>query len=182
MPSTSTLTQPWLATGYTLFAAHGPDALRVEQIARIVGKSKSSFYHHFADMEVFTNLLLEMHMDRCREIAAREKECQNIDPELIDILVEVKEDILFNRHLRINRQNAQFQHYLQLTTQQMAEAFLDLWARELGLEDKPALVRSLFEHSIENFYLQLTDQTLTHEWLRSYFEQVRKMVGDFKKL
>lgn len=52
---------PWVEAGYQLFAEHGPKGLKVEVIARHVKKSKSSFYHHFSDLEVFTEELLFFH-------------------------------------------------------------------------------------------------------------------------
>ena len=41
----------WIKTGYEAFAILGENALKIEQLARETGKSKSSFYHHFADTE-----------------------------------------------------------------------------------------------------------------------------------
>ena len=72
---------PWIEAGYELFAAQGPDGLRVETLARKVGISKSSFYHHFADIDVFTERLLEWHLDRAVEIAGRARDCRTFDPD-----------------------------------------------------------------------------------------------------
>ncbi|MEM7514864.1 MAG: TetR/AcrR family transcriptional regulator, partial [Bacteroidota bacterium] len=55
------LIEPWLKAGYDIFSQEGPGGLKVERLARIVGKSKSSFYHHFADLEIYTSFLLEYH-------------------------------------------------------------------------------------------------------------------------
>jgi AcrR family transcriptional regulator len=43
----------------------------VERLAKDVGISKSSFYHHFADVEVFVNQLLLYHLKRAEMIAER---------------------------------------------------------------------------------------------------------------
>jgi AcrR family transcriptional regulator len=43
----------WIQAGYALFAEQGPSALKIEVLAKMVGISKSSFYHYFADLEVF---------------------------------------------------------------------------------------------------------------------------------
>lgn len=64
--------QPWILAGYELFAIDGPTGLKVEVISRKVNKSKSSFYHHFADLEVFTEYLLNYHMERAKAIAQLE--------------------------------------------------------------------------------------------------------------
>jgi AcrR family transcriptional regulator len=44
--------QPWINHGYRTFAYEGPTGLKVERLARQVGKSKSSFYHLFADLDI----------------------------------------------------------------------------------------------------------------------------------
>ena len=49
--------KPWIIKGYELFANKGSLGLKVEVISKAVNKSKSSFYHHFADIEVFLELL-----------------------------------------------------------------------------------------------------------------------------
>ncbi|MFZ4399682.1 MAG: TetR/AcrR family transcriptional regulator, partial [Bacteroidales bacterium] len=40
----------WIIKGYETFAFFGENGLKVEQLAKSVGISKSSFYHHFADL------------------------------------------------------------------------------------------------------------------------------------
>ncbi len=97
----------WIETGYQTFALEGPKGLKVERISKAVGKNKSSFYHHFADLEVFTSLLLEHHIEQSKMVAAKESDCSDIE-ELIDVLILYKIDLLFNRQLRINRENIEF--------------------------------------------------------------------------
>ncbi len=43
----------WIKTGYEIFALSGENGLKIEVLAKKVGISKSSFYHHFADLEIF---------------------------------------------------------------------------------------------------------------------------------
>jgi len=42
----------WVKTGYKIFALNGQGEIKIERLAKIVGKSKSSFYHHFADLDL----------------------------------------------------------------------------------------------------------------------------------
>ena len=88
--------KPWILAGYEIFAYKGPIALKVEVLARIVGKNKSSFYHHFADLEVFIEILLDYHLDRAAIIAKQESECKNVVPELLLLILEVKQDLFFD--------------------------------------------------------------------------------------
>ncbi len=171
----------WLNTGYNLFAHEGPAGLKVEVIARVVQKSKSSFYHHFADLEVFTGLLLDRHLHRSEELAIKERQCQVIDPELIDLMLAYKVDLLFNRQLRVYRDNPAFHDCLERSNRMVEAAFLDLWVRDLGLQNKPTLARQLYEHSLDNFYLCITEQNLNKTWLTQYFEQINTLVAHIKQ-
>ena len=171
---------PWIQAGYRLFAMQGPQGLKVEVIARQVQKSKSSFYHHFADLEVFMEHLLNFHLEQAAIIAEKERSCQNIDPELITVLVEHKQDLLFNRQLRVNREVATFKACFEKSNQFVAEAFLPLWVSELGLTHKPRLAQLVLGLAIENFYLQITEENLNHTWLAAYFRQINQMVAAFQ--
>ena len=91
--------KPWIEAGYRIFAYKGPDALKVELLAREVGISKSSFYHHFADLNIFTDKLTSLHIHKAEIIAAEAKLCQKFDPDFILLLMSNKEDLLFNRQI-----------------------------------------------------------------------------------
>ncbi len=92
---------PWIKEGYRVFAGEGPPGLKVERLAKGVGKNKSSFYHHFADLEIFTSALLSYHLDQTKVVAGKEANCFTLE-DLIDVLTEHKVDLLFNRQLRIH--------------------------------------------------------------------------------
>ncbi len=178
MPTTK---QPWITAGYQLFANEGPAGLKVEVIARLVEKSKSSFYHHFADLELFTDCLLERHLEQARILAEREKQCKNIDPDLIELLVDVKTDLLFNRQLRFNRQVPIYKQCFEKTNQFIEGAFMDIWSKDIGLPDQPLLASHVFDMVLENFYFQITEDHLNQEWLSDYFKNIRSMVTDLQK-
>jgi AcrR family transcriptional regulator len=79
--------QPWILCGYNIFSKEGPKGLKIEVIARQVNKNKSSFYHHFADLEVFTEILLNFHLERSEIIAAQERLCKTVIPDLVNLLI-----------------------------------------------------------------------------------------------
>lgn len=173
---------PWIKAGYSLFAKEGPQGLKVEVIARRVNKSKSSFYHHFADLEVFTEFLLDHHLKQSAEIAELEKSCKTIDPELIDVLIGVKEDLLFNRQLRFHRDNLSYKACFEKANEEVGEALLEVWANDLGLEGNLHLAKNMFELALENFYLQINEETLNKSWLSQYFQQIKSTISGIKKL
>ncbi|MEM6633150.1 MAG: TetR/AcrR family transcriptional regulator [Bacteroidota bacterium] len=174
------LQKNWVLAGYTLFATEGPTGLKVEPLARKVNKSKSSFYHHFADIEIFTEFLLQYHLNRAECIAVRESQCKNVIPELLEVIVEFKEDILFNRQIRIHRNKPGFQTCLEQVNGLISDAILNIWAEALGIADNSRLAQMVLMLTLENFYLQITPETLTYEWLLRYVQDLQCMVQTFQ--
>lgn len=172
--------QPWILTGYSLFSKEGPKGLTVEGLARLVGKSKSSFYHHFADLEVFTELLLAYHLNRTSLIAEQERQCRNVIPDLLNLLLTVKENLLFDRQLRIHRNVPAFKHCFDKSTSEVSKAVSGIFADMLGLTHNSDLAHKLLTLSLENFYLQITEETLTYDWLVNYMNELKAMVKAFQ--
>ena len=168
--------EKWLAQGYEQFAIGGPASLKVEPLAARTGISKSSFYHHFADLEVFEEQLCQLHLRRAAGLAERERAAASIDPDLIDILVTHKTDLLFSRQLRMNRQRQLFENALQLSNNIVGTDFIALWARELRLNLNQAQLQVIFGLALENFYLQMQPEQLGADWLRAHFKQLRQQL------
>jgi AcrR family transcriptional regulator len=169
----------WIQTGYEIFAVAGLSGLKIEVLAKKVGISKSSFYHHFADLELFLEHLLKYHLQQSKIIAEKEFKCQNIDPELIQILLDHKIDLLFNRQLRIYRNQKIFADTLNLSNQAVGSSFVLVWVKELNLKLNQKQLESIFELAIENFFLQITPDNLTQQWLSDYFTNLKRIAHNF---
>lgn len=149
----------WIKKGYRFFAYEGPNGLKIERLSKEVGKNKSSFYHLFADLEVFTDRLLTFHLTQAKIIA--EKESNSLDEnELIEVILEHKIDLLFNRQLRIHRENKEFENCFHQINQISIPSILPLWKKIIGLSENTSLAQMVLTLSLENFYLQITDETL----------------------
>ena len=61
----------WLSKALELFARTGESGLRVEQLARSLGVSKSGFYFHFKDREGFLQQLLNYWAHEYTEVIIR---------------------------------------------------------------------------------------------------------------
>ncbi len=60
-PKRTEVNQPrtaWLEAGLGLLSSVGPQAITVEQLCKSVGRSKGSFYHHFADVNAYGDELV----------------------------------------------------------------------------------------------------------------------------
>jgi AcrR family transcriptional regulator len=176
----SEIQKPWVETAYEIFAIEGPDSLKIESLSRNVKKNKSSFYHHFADLDVFTDILIEHHINQVVIIAEKEKHSQNLE-ELIEVILEYKIDLLFNRQLRINRENTKFEEAFMKTNTITVPAILEVWAKIIGLQENSYLAELVLRLSLENFYLQITYETLNRDWLMNYVNELATLVQEFKK-
>lgn len=172
----------WLQKGYTIFAQEGPKGLKVEVLARLVNKNKSSFYHHFADLEIFTEILLQYHLERAAIMAEAERRCRNVDPELLQVIIQFKEDLFFNRQLRVHRAVAVFKQCMEQSNAQVAGAIIDIWAEALGLSKQTQLAALVLNLSFENFFLQITEENMNYTWLSNYVKELKTMVKAFKNM
>jgi AcrR family transcriptional regulator len=171
--------QIWIEAGYQTFAFEGPQALRIEKLAKSVGKNKSSFYHFFSDLEVFTERLLDFHLIQAKVMSDKESNAQN-EAELTQTLLDHKLDLLFNRQLRIHRDNADFQTCFLKTNEISLKGFMPIWKKVIDLQESNHLANMVLMLSIENFFLQITDETLNSSWISAYFSKIKEMVQLFK--
>jgi AcrR family transcriptional regulator len=179
---TNDIKEIWVKKGYEIFAISGQGGLKIEPLAKTVGKSKSSFYHHFADLELFKDYLLKHHIKQSYIIADKEKGTNNIDPELINILVEHKLDLLFNRQLRINKNIKSFSDTLFQSDKNVGDTFVKVWVKDLGLKLTQKQIEGIYTLALENFFLQVNAENLTYKWLSEYFANLKKITGSFIKL
>lgn len=165
----------WIKTGYEIFALSGKSGLKIEPLAKAVGKSKSSFYHYFADLELYIDNLLKHHIDQSYIIADKENCANNIDPELINILVEHRVDLLFNRQLRINQNIKSFSDTLIQSNKIVGDAFIKVWVKDLSLKLSQQQIQGIFRLALENFFLQINADNLNNKWLSEYFVNLKKI-------
>lgn len=163
-----------------MLALQGENALKIEMLAKKIGISKSSFYHHFADMQLFVEALLNYHLEQSKVIAEKEKSAKTIQPELIDILVAHKIDLLFNRQLRFNQQKNEFRETLEKSNQIIGNEFVRIWATDLQLNLSVKQLESIFELALENFFLQINPENMTFEWISNYFENLKRIAKNFE--
>jgi AcrR family transcriptional regulator len=171
--------EPWLEEGYRFFANEGPSGLRIERMAKAVGKNKSSFYHLFADMEGYKEQLLAYHVQRSGAVANKEANATN-ERELIAVIIEHSIDLLFSRQLRVHRANPDFERCFNQVNELSIPAVLPVWQKIIGITENTALARTVLMLTLENFHLQITEENLNSTWLAAYFEGIRAMILQFR--
>lgn len=170
----------WLEAGYQAFALDGMQALKVEPLSRKAGISKSSFYHHFADTEIFLEELAKKHLAQVKILHEKEMQVKKIDPDLIHILVEHKYDLLFNRQLRFRLDHPFFRQTVEESDRLVGNEFVKIWAEDLQLPLSQHQLEGLFSLALENFYLQMNAEHLNAEWLSAYFMKLKAIAQRFQ--
>jgi AcrR family transcriptional regulator len=166
--------QPWIEAGYKQIAKHGFRGITVEELSRLTAKSKSSFYHYFVSMEIFESDLLAYHIHRSKELARRAQQCSTVKPDLLEVLVEYKLDLLFHKQLRIHRDKSQYEECFKQAFKAFESGILSSWINYLGLQQHPSFARSYLGLIAENFLLQITEDRLSMDWLSNYVDEVVK--------
>ena len=173
--------QPWLEAGYEIFSKDGPSGLKVEHIARKVGISKSSFYHLFVDIEIFQEKLLEYHIERAKKMSDQSESCKAIVPDILNLFLENKTTLFFNRQLSIHRNNKLFQTYSEKATGIVEHTYFDKWVDLLGLQTQQHIAKNILKIYTDNFFLRISEETLTYDWLLSLLDEIKILVNDIKK-
>jgi AcrR family transcriptional regulator len=168
--------KPWIEAGYEVFALHGPDALRVEQLARQVGISKSSFYHHFADLPVFIERLFDHHRSRSVVIAEKAALCKRFDPDVIHLLAAHRLDLLFQRQLRSRRDQAEFQRCFRQAHGTVSNVFMPLWAEALGIPRQLGAASEMFDVVTDVFYQRLTNDNLSYAFIIGLLKEIEVFI------
>lgn len=173
-------TAPWVEKGYEMVSDSGFSGLSVELIARNVGKNKSSFYHHFGDLEVFKTALLSHHVDRTKHFAAELEECESIRPGMIHVFLRYKTDFLFHKQLRIERGDSECEKCCEEVHKLFESAIEETWAVYLQLENQKLLARTFLRLVSENSLLQITKENYLFDWLDDYLSDVSEMLAKLK--
>ncbi|TMM53609.1 TetR/AcrR family transcriptional regulator [Maribacter algarum] len=171
--------ETWIQKGYEIYALNGLESLKVEQLAKAVEVSKSSFYHYFADLECFLENLFDHHFKRFSVLSKKEANCKSIHPELLDVLIEHKIDLLFHRQLRINRNDKGTEAALLRSSQILGNYGVMLWAKDINLKLTTNQLKGLFEIATEDFYMQIHKDNFHRKFLSEYFENLTRISNRF---
>lgn len=174
--------QDWIDKGYAYVAEKGFDNLTVNTICREVGKSKSSFYHYFGELNQFEDDLLTYHFERAKIFGQKLNNCKNIHPDLVDVVMIFKEDIFFYKQLRIYRNSANHQQYNSKIFKLYEEAVLEKWSIYFGLNNQKIFASKFNKFVTEHFLMSITLENFTHDWISNYLNEVLEMVIQLKKI
>lgn len=171
----------WIITGYELVAEVGFDAISIEQISRLMGKNKSSFYHYFGELELYILQLLKWHIKQSEDFATKVESAMSINPDIFNLALEHKHDIFFHKQLRLKRNKTHFSEALAQAFGNYEKAVIKHWASFFGLEQKQKFVGTFIHFFTENLLLKATFDTFTFEWMENYAAELKAMVQQIEQ-
>lgn len=163
--STNTGKDTWVETGYRLAAQHGLDALKIDRIAKLLGKSRSGFYHCFGDMEGYEDALCDHHYERAVHLADALSETDHFYPDYVYLIADHKDYVFFHKQLYLQRlSNKKYDACFQRAKALTEPKTMELWKKSAQLEKNPTeQVRAFFEVIREVVFTKMDYETFTGE-------------------
>ena len=135
----------WITLGYRQFGVQGPAALNIERLSMVVGLNRSSFYHYFAEVDIFEKYLLEHHIGRFQDLSKKLDQCQHFDPDFIHLVQHCREELMFHRQLLILESTPRYKSCFNSAKAFTEHKTFRLWAAHLDTQKKSAREFSLFQ-------------------------------------
>ena len=168
----------WLKEAYAQFARYGRDSLKVDSLASLVGKSRSSFYHLFGDMEEFMHDLLDYHWERSKIFAEELKTIDTFYPGFAKLLEKNKDWAFFHINCSMQRDKDNYcARQFQKVTELIENNITLLWARTIGLDSLPvAKTRELYRVMREIIFARMDYDTYSAEFLDQEMKQLNDSI------
>jgi len=169
----------WFATAHAEFARKGENALKIDVLAKAVGKSRSSFYHLFGDMEEFTQQLMDYDLEITERFTDEGKSATNFFPEYAEIMIRYKDMLFFNKHIFLGRtSNKKYAETWEKIASRVDNKTEVLWMKLVNLEDLPPDEREKFYLTIRTAaFMRLQYDTYTYENLYKVVTDVNASFG-----
>jgi len=170
----------WIEKGYEHFALYGPNDLSINKISKEIDSPRASFYHHFGDIEMFIDKLLDLHMEiAIKYIGGAAEKCQNLFPDVYLLLEQFPIPLKFNRQLFLNRSIPKYNFLFVKTYNISANKFMvKLFAKEFGLKNNRD-THDLWIIVGESWYSRIDVNNLTTSHMQQVAEEVLSSVMKF---
>lgn len=177
----SGLKQIWVEKGYEHFALFGPENLSVNKLSKEIGTSRASFYHHFGDIDVFIEDLLDMHWQIHQQFCSvGALECKKYLPDVYLLLEQYPIPLQFSKQLFLHRNNPAFNLLFIKTYNASAEAFiLKLFSKQFNLHFNDEDTYNLWLTVGESWYSRLDANKLSAASMQQLAEEVINSVLKF---
>ena len=157
----------------------GPEKMSINQIGKEIGASRSSFYHHFGDLEFFLDELLVTHYEICQEFDRQaHMNCQKLMPDLYRELAKYPVSLRFHIQLFRHRNRPRFNYLFMKSFESSATSFaLKLFADHLQLNLDEKKLYPLWLTLGEAWYSRLDPDDISPSTLQHHATEVLKAIA-----
>ena len=172
--------QLWIEKGYEHFALYGPENLSINKISKEIESPRASFYHHFGDIDIFIDELIELNLKIYKQFNLTEKkECKNFNPDLLILIAQNPMLLKFSKQLFINRNNSIYNDLFVIAHSESSKIFaFKLFSKQYGLKNNKATYK-LFVTVVESWYSRLDTNDLSAEKMQQNAKDVMNSVLKF---
>jgi len=161
--------------GYALFALEGPEHIE-ERVEQEMGLKHAEFLSRFGAEEIFIEALIAHHIELVDDFLEETEHCTSWDPALLNLIVDYKLTVLFNRQLKQHSGNPVFHlTYNRISYLVQSHAF-ELWRKYMNLHPHMELSRELYEVLRDVFHSRITRENLNYEYLKSLAGEFRTII------
>ena len=168
--------EDWINHGYKMVSMDGFNNLSIQALSRSLGKNKSSFYYYYGDMAIYEEALFKHHLLATQQFAHAVSACANFNPDILNLMLELKDDFFFHKQLRIRRDQPAARACFEQAYDIFQSAVLEKWVDFLGLNHRKMLASSFLNLASENFLLRITYDTYSFQWLENYLSEYSDMM------
>ncbi len=173
----------WIECGYRQFALCGPDSLSIKKISEELKVARTSFYHHFVDIDLFIDDLLSYHwkiVEHFNELGAQY--CRQLIPDIYLALEKFPVELQFNLQLFHHRNDPRFNYIFTRSYYSTAKAFaLQLFIDRYNLTQPWDEVYRLWLAVGETWYSRLDPNDLSAATMQKHSEEILAAVMSFVK-
>lgn len=161
----------WIEKGFEIVAYNGFDALNIESLSKAISKNKSSFYHYFGSLDVFTTELLNYHTDYSKIFSQKASDAEKLIPDVIHVFLEEKNHIFFHKQLQIKRENPEFKACFERVFDINQKVLADKFEEFFELDSRVYL-KNFMGLIFENFLMNITPETYSYQWIEKYLREM----------
>ena len=176
-----TTKQKWIEKGYEHFALYGLENLSINKISKEIGSPRASFYHHFGDIDVFIEELLDMHWEidqQFRSIGAQK--CKKLFPDLYLLLEQYPIPLKFSKQLFLNRNIPAYNYLFMKSYNASAKAFiLKLFSEQFSFNHTDIDTYNLWLTVGESWYSRLDTNNLSAAKMQQLAEEIMNSILNF---
>ena len=177
--ASNTTRNNWIEKGYEEFANYGPEKLSINKISKEIDSSRASFYHHFGDLDVFIEEVLEYYFSELVEYTkVGEANCKNLFPDLYSFLSQNTIILKFSRQLFLNRHIPNYEVFFRKAFLSPSLKFMfNLFVAQYKLDVSDENALRLWLTVSESWYSRIDPNDLSEASLLIIAEDVLKSVG-----